>query len=81
MKKVWLFLVFLVVCVMVSMQPVLEASPAPSHPLPVWSILGYLALVLLFAAVAAWMARGRLAVRKTSKNKIRIQSLNHEPGA
>lgn len=65
MKKVWLFLVFLVVCFIVSMQPVAAASPAvPSRPLPVWSILSYLALALLFALITVWRIREKQAERK-----------------
>lgn len=75
MKKVVLFLLFLVVCAMVSMQPVVDAPAAASHPLPVWPILCYLAVVLLLAVVTAWKITG-----KRTEEKINIHRLNHEPG-
>ena len=67
MKKVVLFLVFLALLVVIFMQPAVEAEPVPSHPVPVWSILCYLSVVLLFAGVAAWMIRGK---RITVKPKL-----------
>ncbi len=76
MKKVVLFVLFLAVLVLVFMQPVVDAPAAPSHPLPLWSILCYLAVVALGAVVTALLAAGkRPAVRPE-----RI-CLNERPGA
>ena len=64
MKKVVLFLVFLALLVVIFMQPAVAAEPAPSHPIPVWSILCYLSVVLLFTGVAAWRIRGKRVIVK-----------------
>lgn len=59
MKKVVSFLILLTLMIVVLMQPAVEAPAAPSHPIPVWSILCYLTVVILFAFIAARMIRGK----------------------
>ena len=59
MKKVVLFVILLALTIAVFVQPAVETPAAQSHPVPVWSILCYLALVLLFAAVEARLIRGK----------------------
>ncbi|MBO7373341.1 MAG: hypothetical protein J6U19_03840 [Oscillospiraceae bacterium] len=61
MKRIVSFLILLVLTIMVLMQPAVETPAATSHPVPVWSILCYLAVVVLFTFIAARMIRGKRA--------------------
>ena len=57
MKRIVSFFVLLASFVLILMQPAVETPVAASHPIPVWSILGYLAVVAVTAGVVAWTKR------------------------
>ena len=57
MKRLISFVVLLCVFVVILTLPANPALPRVSHPIPVWSILGYLAAVGIAGIIAFGMSR------------------------
>ena len=58
MKRIVSFFILLVLFVVILTLPAVETPAAPSHPVPVWSILCYLAAVAAAAVAVALRIRG-----------------------
>ena len=57
MKKIISFILLLASFIAILMQPTVETPVAASHPIPVWSILCYLAVVAIAALFVVWANR------------------------
>lgn len=57
MKRIISFLILLALLICVLMQPAVEIPAAQPHPIPVWSVLCYLATVAAGALAAVWTNR------------------------
>ena len=57
MKKIVSFLILLTVFIVILTLPATETATAPSHPMPVWSILSYLAVVMTVAITTVRMRK------------------------
>ena len=76
MKKIVAFLILLVLFALILTLPAVETPAAPTHPLPLWSILCYLAAVAAVAVLVYWEIRGkRVRVRLKPAGKV------YRPGA
>ena len=57
MKKIISFILLLASFIAILMQPTVETPVAASHPIPVWPILCYLAVVAIAALFVVWANR------------------------
>ena len=57
MKKIVSFILLLASFIAILMQPAVETPVAASHPIPMWSILCYLAVVAIAVLYVIWTNR------------------------
>lgn len=57
MKRIVSFIILVVLFVVILAWPAVETPAAPSHPIPVWSILLYLTVVAFAGAIGIWIRR------------------------
>ena len=57
MKRIVSFFLLLASYIVVLLQPRVETPVTPSHPIPLWSILCYLIVVIAAGAVVFWLNR------------------------
>ena len=57
MKKIVSFILLLASFIAILMQPTVDTPVTVSHPIPVWSILCYLAVVAIAALFVIWTNR------------------------
>lgn len=59
MKRIVSFLILLTVFIVILTLPATETATAPSHQMPVRSILSYLAVVMAIASITVRMRKGK----------------------
>ena len=57
MKKIVSFILLLASFIAILVKPTVETQVAASHPIPMWSILCYLAVVAIAALFVIWTNR------------------------
>lgn len=57
MKRIVSFILLLTSFIAILMQPTVETPVAASHPIPMWSILCYLAVVAIAVLYVIWTNR------------------------
>ena len=72
MKRIVSFLILAALTVTVFLLPAAETPPAPSHPVPVWSILCYLSVVALAALIVVGQRRGKKVRAKPEHGAIKL---------
>ena len=72
MKRIVSFLILAALTVTVFLLPAVETPAAPSHPVPVWSILCYLSVVALAALIVIGQHRGKKVRAKPKHGAIKL---------